>query len=656
MFCFILYSPTGRKFRSRNDLATYFGKEGIVDLSAEEFDFSVRGKRSVKNSSPKKNKSISPKKKVNKSPEKPKDVSRSLKKITDLSKSPKKHKLVKRDSDISKKVKTLKKKTLLVKHKSLSSLQKKRMKKNAAVKSMSAGKLIVKMTFPSLKRKSEDMLPKHASPPKMTKTDEGNIVSSPCILNGHSPKLYSARKISLSSAKVRSEVVLPKRTNEEIFSSKSPDKLKNAEQSPIKTPTKNIKKCIPEIVITAPSPKGSPRKEIVQKSSQKQQPKKHASPSKKGTKSSPKLQSDLKPEKSQDHARSLLKDHSCSPRSPRGHTHGDGTLSGSKNDFNSNLSPKLEVVLYRSCSKGVVDSSSDLICMQNSPDYEVPKEREQMKTLSSKMSVVLENLDETKYVKVVLSKVICERKNKGEDSEIKKSEQCIEKEFLSTNQESPTKDFVAQNADKAKCMKVVLSKVYDGKKNEGNGSEIQKSFSCREKKFLSENQNIQNENLLPQAQQVQVDHSNEQSVNIDERKKQETSSSGKKKLYISLQMSPQSQTERKAAILENPKHSPPFTKKVLSVSLEPSPENQKFAIKNMKTKLSLDKTSQSKENVVIVEENWSPQVSVSGNIERKDVSCRGKRNSALDEISLNESPVKKRRLSILLESVKKDQC
>ena len=40
--CF--FSPSGRKFRSRTELAGYIAAEGITDINADEFDFSVRGK------------------------------------------------------------------------------------------------------------------------------------------------------------------------------------------------------------------------------------------------------------------------------------------------------------------------------------------------------------------------------------------------------------------------------------------------------------------------------------------------------------------------------------------------------------------------------------------------------------------------------------
>ena len=43
--CF--FSPSGRKFRSRSELAGYIAAEGITDISAHEFDFSVRGKGNV---------------------------------------------------------------------------------------------------------------------------------------------------------------------------------------------------------------------------------------------------------------------------------------------------------------------------------------------------------------------------------------------------------------------------------------------------------------------------------------------------------------------------------------------------------------------------------------------------------------------------------
>ena len=40
--CF--FSPSGRKFRSRTELAAFIAAEGITDINADEFDFSVRGK------------------------------------------------------------------------------------------------------------------------------------------------------------------------------------------------------------------------------------------------------------------------------------------------------------------------------------------------------------------------------------------------------------------------------------------------------------------------------------------------------------------------------------------------------------------------------------------------------------------------------------
>ncbi|XP_062617692.1 dentin sialophosphoprotein-like isoform X2 [Saccostrea cucullata] len=39
-----IYSPSGRKLRSKTDLARYLEEEGITDLSADDFDFTVRGK------------------------------------------------------------------------------------------------------------------------------------------------------------------------------------------------------------------------------------------------------------------------------------------------------------------------------------------------------------------------------------------------------------------------------------------------------------------------------------------------------------------------------------------------------------------------------------------------------------------------------------
>ncbi|XP_061187716.1 uncharacterized protein LOC133195790 [Saccostrea echinata] len=39
-----IYSPGGRKLRSKTDLARYLEEEGITDLNADDFDFTVRGK------------------------------------------------------------------------------------------------------------------------------------------------------------------------------------------------------------------------------------------------------------------------------------------------------------------------------------------------------------------------------------------------------------------------------------------------------------------------------------------------------------------------------------------------------------------------------------------------------------------------------------